>query len=75
MKEYAQERGYLGCCDGINLCMDCQYHVQTSKYYGKWKPPLEPWYNRICKIHNVIGLLIYLTIIMLIGIVILLLIK
>ena len=49
MKEYAQERGYLGCCDGINLCMDCQYHVQTSKYYGKWKHTLETWYNRICK--------------------------
>ena len=49
MKEYAQERGYLGCCNGIDLCMDCQYHVETSKYYGKWKPTLETWYNRICK--------------------------
>ena len=49
MKEYAQERGYLGCCDGITLCMDCQYYVETSHIYKKYRPRIETWYNRICK--------------------------
>ena len=46
MKEYAQERGYLGCCDGINLCMDCQYHAETSHIYKKYRPSLKSWYNK-----------------------------
>ena len=49
MKEYALEREYLGCCNGDPYCIDCHYAVETSKYYGKWKPTLETWYNRIIK--------------------------
>ena len=48
MKEYKMDRGY-DCCDGINLCIDCHYHEETSHYYGKWKPTIETWYKRICK--------------------------
>ena len=49
MKEYAQDRGYLGCCDGINVCLDCDYAQQTSHYFYKFRPKLETWYNRIIK--------------------------
>ena len=48
MKEYKMDRGY-DCCDGINLCIDCHYHEETSKYYGKWKPTLKSWYNKTQK--------------------------
>ena len=46
MKEYVMERSKDWCCDGINLCIDCHYHEETSHYYGRWKPTIQTWYNK-----------------------------
>ena len=46
IKEYARERGYSACCNGITLCFECQYHEETSHLYKKYRPRIETWYNK-----------------------------
>ena len=49
MKNYAMERGYDGCCDGVNLCVDCDYYFSTNHIYYKYRPSIRTWYNKITK--------------------------
>ena len=47
MKSHAEDLGYIGCCDGIEMCFECHYHEETSHIFYKYRPRIESWYKKI----------------------------
>ena len=47
-KEHLIDRGY-DCCDGVTLCLDCDYYISTSHYHPKYRPRMETWYQKETK--------------------------
>ncbi len=46
MKDYAMGKKHEWCCDGINLCVDCDYYFSTNHIYYKYRPSIRTWYNK-----------------------------
>jgi len=47
IKEYSTRE--CQCCDGVDLCVDCDYYMSTMHYHPKYKPSLRTWYNKVTK--------------------------
>jgi len=31
------------------ICMECQYSMETAHYPKRWRPTMQTWYNRVSK--------------------------
>lgn len=47
IKEYSTRE--CQCCNGVDLCIDCDYYTSTAHYPKRWRPTMKTWFNKVTK--------------------------